>query len=197
MKFKFLLFALLVVAYTHTGCRNVEQEQRKLALDSLTAIRRVADSVEQITPLAGARFGSHADEVVQAIDGFNRINDYSINDFKYDHIDPYYFDEGLMEIKIVGDVHNWSEYDSVYKTVADCIYMFSEKYGHSVEVDSTIEIGAPNDESMLMRWAKGDKNISVRIISDEHRFLFEIDIWSEKMRMAYVESIVDRVKNPL
>lgn len=197
MKFNFLLFALLVVAYTHTGCRNVEQEQRKLALDSLTAIRRVADSVEQISAIPGALFGSKENDAAFAISNLDIIDHNSFNGFQYDHIEPYYFENGLMEVKIIGHAYSWSEYDSVYETISNCVEIFNGKYGNPTDMDSTLQKKMRYDEARLFGWKKGDKGVSIRIVSDYYKFLFEIDIWSDKMQKAYARSIADRVRNPL
>lgn len=197
MKFKLLLLAVTIIACAETGCRDVEKEQRQLALDSLTVIRRIADSVQQITAIEGAHFGCNEQEAIAAIDKFNSSHNYSVKDLEYDHIDPYYFKNGLMELKIVGKDHKWSERKAVDETLKSCIDLFLDEYGDAVEIDSTIKPGIPHDEAMILRWAKGDKNISIRIISDKLRFAYEIDIWSDKMMKAYTNSIVDGMTNPL
>ena len=191
------MIAIFIMAFSHIGCKNVEQEQVKLAQDSLNIIRRNADSIEQITAFPGARFGCSPDEFVQAAEKFNLINNYSIKGFKYDHIVPYYYENGLMEIKIIGKEYNWSEYETVYNSVENCMEMFTAKYGPPIDFDSTLEKRKDYKESKMIGWEKGDKGVSFRIISDYDGFLLEIDIWSEKIRKAYIHNIVEGITNPL
>lgn len=110
---------------------------------------------------------------------------------------PRYFHDGLMEIEIVGKERSWSDFGQEYQALATCINMLQSKYGEPSDRDGSFKTGGSYDRMRVIGWKKGDKNIGIRLISDNHSFLFYIDIVSEQIQKEYIHDVMKRTENPL
>lgn len=181
-----LIPALAIFLAAQTGCKDLEKERQKHIADSTASAQRMADSLEEIEPIAGAPFGCSRQQAMQAIDEFDRLHRHLIVDFEYDQILPHFHKEELMGIKIMGRKYSWDEFDVVQPSVNAFIRSMGRKYGTPIYENTKMKTYESYDEERMVGWKRGDKEIGLRVISDNKYFMYEIDINSEKRIKEYV-----------
>jgi len=189
--------ALAICISTQTGCKDAEKERQKFVADSTATAQRIADSLEAASPIDGAPFGCSPQTAETAIRRFNDINNYRLRNFEYREVVPHYFHDGLMEIEIIGQQRSWSDFGQEYLALASCISMLNSKYGEPSDKDTSFHMGGTYDRMRVIGWKKGDKNIGVRLVSDNNNFLFYIDIVSEEVQKNYIHDVMKRTEDPL